>query len=361
MRVMQIVSGVEIDGAVTQCLLLARELARRGHEVTLVCRPGAWIGEQLDGAPIAVVRSGLDRWPLHELRRIAGVVRERRIDVVHTHMSRAHSFGVLLRWWSGIACVATAHNRNIQLHWMFNDAVIANSDATRRYQQTRNLVRAARIDTIHGFVDAAGIAAGGGARDAMRARLGVAPEAALVGTIGTVIPRKGIEHLVRAWPRVLAVVPHARLLVVGDEPGTHAGELRRTAQRLGVAAAIIWAGRRTDIPDVLAALDLFVLASIEEPLGLVVIEAMAAALPVVATAVGGVPESVVDGETGLLVRGGDPDALAAAIVSLLRDPERRRRFGAAGRQRVLERFVAETQVPKIEAALERAVARSRQS
>jgi len=153
MRIMEIVSGAGVNRAVTHCLLLTRELARRGHGVTLVCRPGAWIARQVVVDPVDVIRSDLHRWPLDELRRIATLAQQRRIDVVHTHMSRAHSFGVLLRWASGLPCVATAQSRHVQLHWMFNDRVIAVSDTTRRFHRSYNLVRAHRIVTIPDFVD----------------------------------------------------------------------------------------------------------------------------------------------------------------------------------------------------------------
>ena len=157
MRIMEIVSGAGENRAVTHCLLLARELARRGHPVTLVCRPGAWIARQLPVHPVDLIESDLHRWPLDELRRIAAVARESRIEVVHTHMSRAHSFGVLLRWTSGLPCVATAQSRHVRLHWMFNDRVIAVSDTTRRFHRSYNLVRADRIVTIPDFVDGGGI------------------------------------------------------------------------------------------------------------------------------------------------------------------------------------------------------------
>ena len=153
MKIMEIVSGTRVNGAILHCLLLSRELVRRGHQVTLVCRPGSWISRQMVDGPIDAFRSDLHRWPPDELRRIAGVIRQRQIDVIHTHTSRANFFGILLRWMTGVPSVATAHSRHVQLHWMFNDRVIAVSEADRRYQRTHNLVRGSRIETIHNFID----------------------------------------------------------------------------------------------------------------------------------------------------------------------------------------------------------------
>ena len=360
MNIMEVVSGAGINGAVMHCLLLTRELARRGHRVTLTCRPGAWIGRQLAGEAVAIVESDLSRWPPQELRRMAAIARERHVDVLHTHMSRAHFFGVLLRWWSGLPCVATAHSRHFQLHWMFNDAVIAVSEATHRYHRTRNLVRRHRVEVIHNFIDHQRFTAvRADARAAMRTRFGIDQSTPLIGAIGAITPQKGLVYLVDAFARVRAIVPEARLLIVGQGSERHAPALGCAAQRLGVGDAIVGAGCRTDVPEFLAGLDVFVSASLDENLPLSVLEAMAAAVPVVATAVGGVPECVRSNETGLLVPPADSRALADAIAALLRHPAWRHQLGAAGRRRVRERFAPETQVPRIEAALSRAAARRR--
>jgi glycosyltransferase involved in cell wall biosynthesis len=357
MNIMEIVSSTRINGAIVHCLLLSRELARRGHAVTLVCLPGAWIGSQAAGAGIEVVHSDLHRWPTDELRRIAQLARQRKIDVIHTHMSRSNFFGVLLRWFSGVPSVATAHARHIQLHWMFNDRVIAVSEATRRYQRVHNFVRAGRIETICSFVDYPRLAAvPSEARQRVRQSLGIGDETPLLGIVGDVIPRKGLIYLVRALPQILAAVPETRLLVVGrEERGVYAGRVRAAAEQCGVGDAILWTGYLDDVDEVTAALDLYVLPSLEETLGMSILEAMALGLPVVASAVGGIPECVVAGETGLLVPPARSEPLARAILELLADPARRRRLGEAGRRRVQARFSAESQVPSIEAAFARVV------
>ncbi len=353
MNIMEITSGTDVNGAVRHCLLLSRELAQRGHRVTLVCRPGAWIGDQFADGSVEVVRSDLHRVPLDELRRMAAVVRQRDIQVIHTHMSRAHFFGVLLRWFTGTPCAATAHSRHFQIHWPLNDLVIAVSEATCRFHSRWNLVPKNRLQTIHNFIDPEALAPmPESARHQVRGEWLTGPEDRLVGIIGNVIPRKGHLYLVRALPRVVAAVPKARLVIVGNEASSqYAAQVKAAAADLGVAEHIVWAGHRTDVRRVLAALDLCVLASVEESLPLVLLEAMAAGLPVVATAVGGMPECIRPGETGLLVPPADTVALAEAIIALLADPDRCRAFGQAGATWVRQRFSAEAQVARIEAAL----------
>lgn len=353
MNVMEIVSGATVNGAVQHCLLLTRELARREHRLTLVCWPGSWIAGQAAKSSIEVVPSDLHRWPADELRRIARLAQERQIDVVHTHLSRAHFFGVLLRWFSGIPVVATAHSRHFQLHWMFNDLVIAVSEATRHYHHWRNLVPWRRIVTIRNFIDEERVAAvPAETRARMRAALGLDQDAALIGTVGDVIPRKGVLYLVRALPQIAAAEPRVRLVVAGKEgPPGYMDELKATADRLGVAPRILWLGHRDDVPDLLGALDLLVHPSLEEPLGLAILEAMMAELPVVATTVGGIPECVRPGETGLLIPPANSEALAEAVLTLLTDPDRRRAFGLAGRRWVLDQFCLDRQAARIESAL----------
>ena len=129
--------------------------------------------------------------------------------------------------------------------------------------------------------------------------------------------------------------------------------LREEAERLGVAQRILWTGSRNDVPQLMAALDVCVVASLKETLSQVVLEAMAAGVAVVATAVGGIPECVVSGETGLLVPPRDSDALARALIDLLGDSARRRAFGEAGRRRVCEHFSAEKYLSSFEAAVQR--------
>ena len=172
--------------------------------------------------------------------------------------------------------------------------------------------------------------------------------------VGRLAPVKGHQYLISAIPKVLENVPSAKFVLVGD------GELRYDLEKqvldLGVKENVIFTGLRDDVPELLAMSDLFVLSSINEGMGRVLVEAMAVGLPVVATKVGGVPAVVVDGETGMLVPPKNPNALADAIVRLLKDEYMRRRMGEAGRCRVYPDFGVEAMVRKIENVYEELIA-----
>jgi len=356
MHIAEIISGKRVNGAVMHCLEISRQLARRGHRITVVCRPGCWIIEQLRDEPVDIIESTLKRTP-KELRRVAKLLREQRVDVVHTHMSSAHFFGILLRFIAGFRCVATAHNRKFQLHWMLNHRVIAASHATAHYQRRFNFVSPRRLATVHNFIDIDKYdSTPAEARQNLRAEFGLADHHVLIGCVGSVIERKGMRYLVAALPKILESCPDLRLLVVGDGENDYARQLRsELAPSLGVSDKIIWAGHRSDIAAVLASLDIYALPSLEETFPLSTLEAMASRLPVVATSVGGLPECIVEGNTGFLVPPADSDAFAAVVSRLATYASLRNAMGEAGFARVTEYFSPDSQLPKIEAVFEQAI------
>lgn len=179
-------------------------------------------------------------------------------------------------------------------------------------------------------------------RSAACAALGIAPDRPTVAVVGRLVPWKGQELFLRAMRRVVAAMPGAQGLIVGDVESfsrDFGDRLRALRAELGLDAAVHLLGHLADPSPVYAAVDLLAHTSVTpEPFGLVMIEAMASGLPVVTPAEGGGPEIVVDGVTGRLFAPGNPDALAAAILELLRDPQRARTMGAAGRARVQQCF-----------------------
>jgi glycosyltransferase involved in cell wall biosynthesis len=192
---------------------------------------------------------------------------------------------------------------------------------------------------------------------------GFAEGTPLVGVVARLEPEKGHPTLLEAWPKVLERVPEARLLIVGE--GSQCEALKERAEKLGLmgerctgdecvgtrqarpGAKVVFTGRRDDVPAVTAALDVAVLPSYREAQGLAILEAMALSRPVVATNVGGIPEMIEDGRTGLLVPPGDADSLAGAISRLLLDHPLADMLARAGHDLVHERFCIERMVEAI--------------
>jgi glycosyltransferase involved in cell wall biosynthesis len=189
-------------------------------------------------------------------------------------------------------------------------------------------------------------------RERARALLDLAPDERAIGIVGRLQPWKGQHLLLRAAPEVLARFPRARILVIGDAVGgfsaTYPAELRALAADLRIDQRVTFLGHRTDVPALLPGLDVFTMASVAEPFGLVTVEAMAAGVPVVATRTGGTPEIVTDGVEGLLVEPGHVRALADAIIEILADPARAATMAAAGRSRAFAAFDITRYVRQIE-------------
>jgi Glycosyltransferase len=171
---------------------------------------------------------------------------------------------------------------------------------------------------------------------------GMEPGSQIVGVVARLELEKGHPTLIEAWPKVLRAAPGAYLLIVGE--GSRREVLEEQVRALRIAHRVVFTGRRDDVPSVTAALDVAVLPSYREAQGLTILEAMALSRPVVASDVGGIPEMIVDGKTGLLVPPHDPDALAAAIVRLLTDHPFADTLARAGHDLVHDRFCIELMV-----------------
>jgi glycosyltransferase involved in cell wall biosynthesis len=180
----------------------------------------------------------------------------------------------------------------------------------------------------------------------LREEYGIPGDAPIVGVVARLELEKGHPTLIDAWPAVLRSVPSARLLIVGE--GSRRDALEDQVRALGIADRVVFTGRRDDVPAVTAALDVAVLPSYREAQGLTILEAMALSRPVVASNVGGIPEMIEDGVTGLLVPTHDPAALGAAIVRLLGDHPFADMLGRAGHDLVHAQFCVELMISAVE-------------
>jgi L-malate glycosyltransferase len=359
MQIFEIVSGKGVNGAIKHALLVGKELSKRGHHVTFVCHEQSWLAEEAVKASLEVIPSDLHRWPGDELTRIAKLLSRYDVDVMHTHLSRAHFFGVILRYLAGVPSVATAQSRHFQLHWMANDHVISVSEATRRYHLRANFVRPQNITTIHNFVESDRIAAVSQSRQsALQHQVGLPPNSTLLGIVGDVIPRKGLIYLVEAMALIVKQNANAHLLIIGREGDEDYSKLcRAKIAARGLESRIHWLGERADVNQLLGGMHIYALPSLEESLPLSVLEAMSAGLPVVATNVGGVAECVANEECGFVVNPKSPHELSQALLTLLRYPKLRQSLGHRGREITGQHFSPAIQTEKIERIFQSVVAR----
>ena len=270
-------------------------------------------------------------------------------DLLHAHWIEPGFIGSLAKRLCGVPMVLTVHRirpralmRAIyRATFSAADLVAYNSRFTQRAGRRMNR-RGNGVVVYQGY-DARRFGVSGGAAGA-RERLSIPPEAPLVVGLGRLVHWKGFHVLLDAWQRVAKVCPEARLVIAGGGPEKES--IERLAARLGVESAVrlIGAVDKADVPALLAAADVFCNPGIVdaagncETLGVSVIEAMASGLPCVGSRVGGIPETIVDGKTGLLVAPNDPDALAEALIRLLKDAGLRESMGAQGRDRAREIF-----------------------
>jgi glycosyltransferase involved in cell wall biosynthesis len=339
LKILQIISGRGVNGAVTYCKFLCDWMLDAGHEVAVLCRRGSWLQQELDER-VNIVHSEMHR-TFSEVRRLRTWVRDHGIELIHTHMNRAHAFGALLSWTARIPVIASAHNQSFELHWRWNDFVLANSDATRQYHRKVNLVSESKIRTVYCVTDLARFTQV--SPDDMahaRKRIGLQGDEFVVGVVGHVCDRKGQLHLFQALPHIAKQIPNIKVVLLGPfaPASSYVKRLHDLQTRYQLDDRVAWIGVSRRIPDFMSTFDLCVVPSVSEPLGLVAMEALAAGVPVVASRIGGLPEIVVPNVNGLLVPGRDSNALAQAVIALANDRGQRRQLGAAGQRMVLEKF-----------------------
>ena len=360
-RILQVVLSLSPGG--TERLVI--ELARRLHgdrDIAVCCldEAGAWAQELVErGIPVTSLQRSPGFSP--ELgRRIAAIAREHRADVLHCHQYSPFIYGTLARWFQRMRMVFTEHGRANddppsrkrrvanQLFARVPARIFAVSQDLRRHMIAEGFP-SSRVGVIYNGIDI-GEAPAERLDPAKKALLGLGPENLVVGAVGRLDPVKDLPTLLTAFRTVVSVVPQAKLALIGDGPEHQ--RVTAMIDDLRLEDSVVMAGYRRDARDLLPALDVYANTSIFEGVSLTILEAMAAGLPLVATRVGGTPEVISDGMNGMLVPARDPEAVARALVSLLRDVPRRRELGHAARRTVVEHFSIERMVSQYAAAYE---------
>ena len=362
-RVIFIIDGLGMGGAERLMIPMLRHLSREVFE------PRVCVLQQKHGNPIAedirALDIPVDYLPVRRLRDLTAVprmiryLRDMGADLVHTQLEFANVIGNISARLMRLPSVCTVHvlpseGSNIKrgLHQRLEgfilrslcDRVIAVAEGPRQAHLAATGASPAQVITIYNGIDLSIFTDfdRAAARSAVRQELGIPQDARVLITVAVLRPEKGIEYMLRALPSILAVEPNAWYLIVGDGP--RRSELLAEVERCGIQGRAIFAGMRSDIPRILAAGDLFVLPSLTEALPTVLAEAMAARLPIVASAVGGVAEMVVDGGNGRLVEPRDVEALSRACRDLLSDPAILRSMGEKGWEIANQKFSVQQEV-----------------
>jgi len=346
-------------GGAEQVLLhLAAGLRERGADPVIVTlRPG-WMTQRAEreGLPVWIEpqRRGLDPgW----IPRLAVRLRRRGVELVHSHEFAMNVYAGAAARLAGLPTVATVHGRSwaterqrrVWSYRLLRQAgmrLVAVSRDLTAFLEGRMKLPSGAFDVVHNGIRIPAIVPAidhAGRRTSARRELAIPADGPLLVAVGNLYPVKDHATLLRA----VAGLPFARVAIAGR--GSEEASLRALAAELRIADRVHLLGLRDDIDRVLLAADVFVQPSRSEGLPLSILEAMAAGLPVVATAVGGIPEAVVAGETGALVPPADPAALAEALRSLLERPDRGLTLGCAGRARVTGEFSVAAMVDRYRA------------
>jgi len=353
-RVLNVVPTLMCGGTENQFMTLARTLDRVRFDVEFAClrRWGGFVEE------LVARNIPLTEYPVATFRNLAAVAQQARltrhivrrgIKIVHAYNFYGNVFATLPARLVAPVVIASIRDRAPYLTAMqkrvqrytcqFADCILVNADAVKEWligdgygeskiAVIRNGVDLARFDDLPPPI-------------LLRRELGLADDTPLVGVVSRLTRLKGLEHFLEAAAIIRARVPGVHFLVVGETSPMdldYLEDLREFAARCGVAGHVTFTGLRTDVPAVLGSLTVSVMPSLNEALSNVVLESMAAGAPTVATRVGGTPEAVSDGVSGILVPPADSAALADAVVHLLNDQQLATHLGRSARARIVEHF-----------------------
>ncbi|MFN8632491.1 MAG: glycosyltransferase family 4 protein [Chloroflexota bacterium] len=359
LRVLRAITRLNIGGPAIHAILLTQGLQNDRFSSTLVTglegpREGSMrdLAERHGVQPRVLRELGREVSPLNDLRATLGMyrlIRSSRPHIVHTHMAKAGTAGRLAARLARVPIIVhTFHGHTFHSYWgpvksrifleiertlgKATDRVIAITEAQKADIAHYGVAPLRKIEIIPLGLEIEPMLEADRFRGRLRSELGIGHNQPLVGIVARLVPIKAHEIFLEAARIIRTAVPDATFLIIGD--GERRAELEALARQLGVDGATRFLGWREDMREVYADLDVVTLCSNNEGSPVALIEALAAARPVVSTRVGGVPNVVHDGESGVLVPPRDPVAFAEGILTLLRDPARAARFGQAGRAAV---------------------------
>jgi len=365
LKILFVISSLEIGGAEKQMVALLSHLKKRGYSCyVFVLQTNGPLIKYLTDLDIPIYFGGLKKrdisrtpWKLIIAQwKLIRLLQQLKPHVLHSFLPLVTFMGALAGRLMRIPLVITSrralgtHQNRFKILYPIDLAanhlshlITVNSQAVWNDVVYREHLNPKKLVLIYNGVDVTLYETASLRRSELRKKMGITPWQKIVTVIANLIPYKGHLDFLKAAQIVVSQIPNAIFWLVGEDRGIQK-DLKQTALGLGIYHRVNLLGRRNDIPDILAVSDLSVLPSHEEGFSNVILESMAAGLPVVATSVGGNPEAIVDGVTGWVVPPQDPLTMAKRIIDLLTDTQKAKSFGQKGRERVKELFSMEKMV-----------------
>ncbi|MHC4190259.1 MAG: glycosyltransferase [Planctomycetota bacterium] len=345
MKIVHINSEFSWGGGEAQTYYLVKGLENRGIENILIAQPNSALAEKVKEGQIKLIEIYMKgEWDIVAVLKLRKILKKIKPDVLHLHTSHAHTLGLLAGKLAKAKKIVATRRMDFPIGGFFSrlkynkvDKIVGISEIIKEIL-VRGGVKEEKITVIYSAADRAPVTE----KSDLQERLGLKRDYRILGTVASLVERKGHRYLFEATVKVKEEFPQIKLLVVGEGPLKK--DLKKLAEKLSSENEIIFTGFRKDIPEILSILDVFVSASLKEGLGVSLLEAANYGLPIVATNAGGIPEVVEDGVTGFLVPPKDSEALAEKIIYLLSHPKEARKMGENGKERVRKNFSVEQMV-----------------
>lgn len=381
-KVLHLITRLDKGGSAENTLLTLLGLNKNRYEVLLAKGPSidsqmspqerievdrSIRAAQYAGVGVVTIPGLLRRIaPLYDLLsflKVLGIIRREKPKIVHTHTSKAGFLGRLAAFMAKTPVIVHTPHGHIFYEYFgrvttcifvlierllakITDKIITLTNREGLDHVRFKIAPPEKFVTIHSGVDIQKFITAKLGGDSLKRSFGMGAESLVVGTVGRLVPVKGHKYLIEAAPKILKEVPGVKFVLVGD--GYLRPKLERLTYTLNVQDAFLFLDWRSDIPEIMRMFDLFALPSLNEGMGKVLVEAMAAGKPIVASNAGGIPDLVMDGDNGLLVPPKNSDQLAEAIIKLLKDDKRRTEMGNRG-EAMVKRYSVESMVKKIDA------------
>lgn len=356
MKIMHLINHLNIGGIGSYALNLSAGLIKKGHRLFIASSGGELLGEfsSLGAEPVLVplkTKNELSPKILLSLIELTKVVKANHIDILHSHSRTTQVLGCLLQRLTGVKHIFTCHgffkrrfSRRVFPCWP--DKIIAISDQVREHLINDFKLRAPRIDLVYNGIDTDKFSPPS-FEDRQKAKLKIGLRLSpVVGILARLSDVKGHRYLIEAMKDVLPVYPRAQLLIAGE--GKMEKELKKLTEDFGIKANVIFVTNTLNAREVLSAIDFFVMPSLNEGLGMALMEAMSMGLAVIGSSVGGIKTLIKDMENGLLVNPKDPRGISQAIISLISDSKKALDLGRNAHKHMANNFSRDKMVLETE-------------